>query len=45
MEPETAAKLAAGIAMGVGAIGPGFGYRNRRTRRDGSNRPQPGSSE
>jgi F-type H+-transporting ATPase subunit c len=25
MEPETAAKLAAGIAMGVGAIGPGIG--------------------
>ena len=25
MEPETAAKLAAGIAMGVGDIGPGLG--------------------
>ena len=25
MEPETAAKLAAGIAMGVGAVGPGIG--------------------
>lgn len=25
MDPETGAKLAAGIAMGVGAIGPGLG--------------------
>jgi F-type H+-transporting ATPase subunit c len=25
MEPEVAAKLAAGFAMGIGAIGPGLG--------------------
>ena len=28
MEPKTAAMLAAGFAMGVGAIGPGIGIGN-----------------
>ena len=45
MEPETAAKLAAGIAMGVGAIGPGLGIGIAVRGCDGGNRTQSGGRQ